>query len=280
MNFLLPAWFIYILAGLLGLIAGSFLNVCIYRMPRDQSILGRSRCPSCGEKVAWFDNIPVLSFLILSGCCRHCGQRISARYLLVELLTGLLFWGSAVWWLSTPDLHFINFVLVTLFLTVSLGMTLVDLEFSIIPNEMNYFLLIVGLFLSGVPRYPFRSSFQFRWDLMVMGESLLGMALGGGIFFLLAYISPYFYGRSALGMGDVKLIAVYGLWLGPKLVLFTIVLGALIGSVAGTVLMVIRDKSLKSEIPFGPYLCFAGSVALIWGHQIVDWYLNITRVGI
>lgn len=280
MKLLFPGWLIYTVAGLLGLIVGSFLNVCIYRMPRDQSLLGRSCCPSCGEMIAWYDNIPLLSFFLLSGNCRHCGQRISARYPGVELCTGLLFLGVAIWWLHTTNLHFVNIVLVITFLTVSFGMTLVDLKFSIIPNEMNYFLLIVGLLVSGIPRYPFRTTFQYRWDFAVMGESLLGMALGGSIFFLLAYISPYLYGRAALGMGDVKLIAAYGLWLGPKLIFFTIVSGALIGALAGTTLMIFRGKSLRTEIPFGPYLCLAGSVALLWGHEIVDWYLNLTQVNL
>lgn len=276
MNVLVPAWFVLLVSGLFGLIFGSFLNVCIHRMPRDEPMTGRSRCPSCGETVSWYDNVPLLSFVLLGGMCRHCDQRISARYPLVELLTALIFVGTAWWWLigSKPDP--LNFILCTIFFTVSLGMTLVDLEFSIIPNEMNYFLLLLGLLISGIPRYPFVSQSRWVFEPWLMAESLGGLALGGGIFLVLALVSPYFYGQSALGMGDVKLIAAYGLWLGPRLILFTIIFGALVGAVIGSLMMFFQGKTLRTRIPFGPYLCLAGVISLIWGHEIVDWYLTMT----
>lgn len=268
-----------LLAGLFGLVFGSFANVCIYRLPRDQSILGRSHCPHCDETVRWYDNIPVLSYLILGGRCRHCDEPISISYLLVELSSALIFMLSAWWWLSPANPDWLNFFVVVCFTLVSLAMTVVDLEFSILPNELNYFLMIVGLLLAGIPHYPYAGESALRFDMTQFSLALSGFLVGGGLFLFLAVISPYFYGRSALGMGDVKLIAAYGLWLGPQLVLFTIIFGALVGALVGTILMYYRGESLRTEIPFGPYLCFAGLVGLLWGHEIVRWYLNLTRIG-
>lgn len=263
----------------LGLIIGSFLNVCIHRFPRDESITGRSQCPYCGETIAWYDNIPLVSQLVLGGACRHCGEPISGQYFLMELVSGLVFGGCAWWWLTGTGMDWINFAVTTVLIVLSFAITLVDLEFSIIPNEFNYFLLLTGLAVGGIPHYPFVDESVLRFDPHQLGYSLIGMLVGGGLFFFLAVISPYIYGQSALGMGDVKLIAAYGLWMGPKLVLFTIVFGALIGAVVGSLMMFYQGKSLRTEIPFGPYLCLAAVIALIWGHDIVAWYLNLTRVG-
>jgi len=274
----LPTVYVLIVAGVSGLVFGSSLNVCVYRFPRDESITGRSYCPSCNNTIAWYDNVPVVSWVLLGGKCRHCGNDISLRYPLVELLSAGFMMGSAyVWLIGRPD--WMNFGVTCVFLLVSLGITLVDLEFSIIPNEFNYFLLLTGLILAGIPHYPFTSRSRLIFDSSQFVWALLGMLVGGGLFYVLAVVSPYIYGQSALGMGDVKLIGAYGLWLGPKLILFTIVFGALTGAVVGTVLMLLQGKSLRTEIPFGPYLCLGGVVALFWGESIVNWYLAITAVS-
>jgi leader peptidase (prepilin peptidase)/N-methyltransferase len=267
-------------AGLFGLAMGSFLNVCIYRLPRDQSLGGRSFCPHCDETIAWYDNIPLLSYVFLGGQCRHCGEPINPSYFLVELSAAVIVAASAVVWLIGESPDWVNFAVVSTFLLVALGTTVVDLQFSIIPNEFNYFLIITGLLMAGVPHYPYVSQSALAFNTGQFLTALFGGLLGGGLFLALALISPYIYGRPALGMGDVKLIAAYGLWLGPKLVLFTIIAGALIGAVVGTVLMAIRGESIRTEIPFGPYLCLAGALALLWGEPIIRWYLSLTRISV
>ncbi len=261
---------------LFGLCLGSFLNVCIYRLPREQSVVGgRSYCPGCERTISWHDNIPLLSYLILLGRCRYCDEKISFRYFIVELLSGLAVTLSAFYWLFLPDKpHWFNFVAYSYLILVSLAIFFVDFEFSIIPNELSYALIITGLaagFFTHAPLSTGRISFvpqQFWW-------SLAGFLVGGIIFLVLALVSPLIYGQSALGMGDVKLIAGYGAWMGPQAALFIIIAGSLIGAIVGSALMFYRGKSLRNEIPFGPFLCLAAVFYLFWGAELVSWYVGL-----
>ncbi len=267
---------ILFLIFLFGLCLGSFLNVCIYRLPREQSVIGgRSYCPACDRMIAWHDNIPLLSYVILLGRCRYCDEKISFRYFTVELLSGLALVLAGYYWLFRPqNPYWFNFISYSYLILVSIAILFIDLEFSIIPNQLSYSLIITGLaagFFTHAPLSPARVSFapqQFWW-------SLAGFLVGGTIFLVLALVSPLIYGQSALGMGDVKLIAGYGAWMGPRAALFIIVVGSLIGAVVGSTLMIARGKSLRNEIPFGPFLCLAAVFYLFWGAELVSWYVGL-----
>ena len=266
---------------LFGLCLGSFLNVCIFRLPRELSVVaGRSLCPHCDKQIKWYDNLPLLSYLLLGGECRYCGEPIRLRYFIVELASGLIVAMSAFVWLQLPRPDYINFILSVVFVLISMAMAAIDLEFSIIPNELNYTLILLGLVSGLFTRYPLTTAAGGQFQPEQLWQVLGGFFLGGGIFLLLALISPLIYGKAALGMGDVKLIAAYGAWLGPGGVLLTIISGSLIGAIVGTVLMKLKGQSLRTEIPFGPFLCLAGVIAYIYGTEIIQWYLALMSRGV
>lgn len=264
-----------VLQFLVGLMVGSFLNVCVYRLPRDESVLfGRSYCPECRSTIPWYDNLPLVSYLMLGGHCRECEATISLEYPVGELLGGLVCLGCAIWWLGAPDPEWINYTVSSSFILVCLTASRIDLKESIIPNEINYLFILVGVILGFVTHYPLS-----RAEVIVNpGQFLVasvGLLVGGGFFLTLALISPLIYGKPALGMGDVKLMAGVGAWLGTKLVLFTIAVGSLIGAVIGTALMLYQGRSLRTEIPFGPFLCSGAVLGLIAGEPIINWYVNL-----
>lgn len=263
------------LAFVVGICLGSFLNVCVYRLPRDRSpVDGRSRCPACGSVLAWYDNLPVLSYLVLGGRCRDCGEGISREYLLGELVGGTVMAISAWVWLSGPRPDPLNFVFSGLFVLVTLAVARIDWEFAIIPNELSYGMILSGLLLGPVPHYPLSLGWSFpAWDQFIL--AVVGTLTGGGIFWLLAVLSPLLYGRPALGMGDVKIMAAFGAWLGPGLVLFTMIVGSLLGAAIGTAVVWSRGQSLRTEIPFGPFLCGAAVLALVVGPDVIAWYLGL-----
>lgn len=265
----------------LGLIFGSFLNACIYRLPRDKSPLsGRSRCPYCDEVIPWYDNIPLFSFILLGGRCRHCGERISGRYFIVELVSAVIVAGCGWWWLYRCSPDWFNFLLAVFFILISLAITLIDIDFSIIPNQLNYLLIITGLAAGFFSHHPLNLGAGGQYQPEQFYWSFGGLIIGGGLFLILAIISAFIYGKTALGMGDVKLIAGYGAWLGPSGVLLTIILGSIIGAVIGTAIVKLKGKTLKEQIPFGPFLCFSGVVSYIFGPWIISWYLGLALSGL
>ena len=252
-----------IAAFIFGLIVGSFLNVCIHRIPRSESILAPpSHCPRCSTRITWKDNIPVLSFLFLRGRCRVCGERISFRYPLVELLTALfslyLFAASSV--LAE---YFIYFAFVSSLITISF----IDLQHRVIPNQIS----IPGIGLG------FLASFLLPRITWV--DSLLGILLGGGIIYLLIAGYYLFTRREGMGGGDLKLLAMIGAFLGWKGAVFSLVAGALAGSVLGLALMLIKGWGRRSQIPFGPFLSLGAAGFLAGGERLVDWYLLILKQG-
>lgn len=264
-----------LVAFVLGACLGSFFNVCVYRLPRDRSLLWvRSQCPACGGVLAWYDNLPLLSFAFLGGRCRRCGETISPEYPIGEAVGGGVMAASAWVWLSGPRPDPLNFVLSGLFVLVTLAIARIDWEFAIIPNELSYGMILSGLLVGVVPHYPFSLGGTIpSWDQFVLAA--VGMIAGGGTFWLLAALSPLLYGRPALGMGDVKLMAGVGAWLGPGLVLFTMIVGSLLGAAIGTAVVWSRGQSLRTEIPFGPFLCGAAVLALIVGPDMIQWYLGL-----
>ncbi|MFB6345024.1 MAG: A24 family peptidase [bacterium] len=270
--------FISLMVGLflLGLMLGSFLNVCVYRLPKDESVLfGRSYCPNCHETIAWHDNIPLLSYIFLGGRCRHCGAGIPLGEPAWELVSGLILLGCGIWWYRSGSLQWINFSVCSAFILICLTASRIDLHESIIPNEINYLFTVSGLGLGFVTHYPLSVGSDLIFNPGQFIVSLVGAVVGGGFFFTLAVISPLIYGKPALGMGDVKLMAGVGAWLGARLVVFTIAVGSMFGALIGTGLMLYQGKSLRTEIPFGPFLCMGAVLGLVAGDPIINWYLNL-----
>ncbi|HMP75457.1 MAG TPA: prepilin peptidase [Kiritimatiellia bacterium] len=266
---LLVAYFT-LLAFLGGACIGSFLNVCIHRIPREESIVHpRSRCPSCGTLIAWYDNIPVLSFFLLRGRCRHCSARISVRYPLVELLTAGLF--LAVWNRYAFDPRALLFMAVVGGLIVA---TFVDFDFMIIPDRISLGGMPAGLLASAL--VPSLHGAQTAGEALV--ASLIGIVAGSGSLYLVAWLGRLAFKKDAMGMGDVKLLGAIGAFLGWPGVIFTVLLSSLLGSVAGVALILAGGKGWQSRIPYGPYIAAAAVIWILggdrWWYAYVNWLLG------
>jgi len=248
--------FEYIAAFLFGSVIGSFLNVCIYRIPRKESIVfPASHCPKCDKNIKPYDNIPVISYIFLRGRCRNCGKKISFLYPLVEFLN------AAGYAFIIYKFGFnINGLIYALLYSSLIVVTFIDLEHQIIPDRITLPGIIIG-FILGATVLP------VGWL-----NSLIGLFLGGGLFYLVAVIS-----RGGMGGGDIKLIAMIGAFLGWQSALLTIFLGALAGSVVGLFLMAFKGKGRKHPVPFGPFLALGAVAALFWGNYIINWYINFGR---
>lgn len=255
---LLP-WLGPLLAAALGLIWGSFVNVLIYRLPLGRSVVfPPSACPHCKKPVAPYDNVPLLSYLLLWGRCRHCGGEISIRYPLVELVVAAA---------SLAAYHRygfgIEYAVEFAFVAAMVALVVIDYDHRILPNVITIPGAILGLLLAFV-REPITPL-----------DALLGAALGAGILFGVAEV--YFRLRKieGLGMGDVKMMAMVGAFLGWKGVLLTLLVGSFLGSVVGLALMATKGKSLKTALPFGTFLGIAASATLFVGAPLIDWYFNL-----
>lgn len=239
-----------------GLCLGSFINVLIYRLPRDQSIVSpRSRCPRCGKMIAWYDNIPVLSWLYLRGRCRRCKAGISARYPAVELTMGLL--AVALWrhGESDPIWAALSIAVAGVFLAI----TMIDWDTFLIPDELSLGLLIAGLPASLVN--PFFAGWAWYGRL---GWSVLGAAAGLAISWATAVFGEKLFRKEALGGGDIKLLAAVGAWTGALGAFDCLIVASFLGSVYGVALM-LRGKLKRSDpIPFGPFLCAAALFNFFW----------------
>lgn len=242
----------YAVVAALGLIWGSFFNVCIVRLPADESIaIDRSRCPKCRSLIPWYLNIPVLSYLWLRGKCRGCRASISIQYPLVEIGTALLF----VWLYSRFGLTF-RFLAYTVFASLLVIISVIDLYHQIIPDELSLPGLCLGFVAS-----------LFIHDIS-WWHSLLGILAGGGVFWMIAAGYEKFSGREGLGGGDIKLLGMIGAWLGVQSILLVIVISSALGSIIGLSLMAIQRKNFKSAIPFGPFLAGAALIYLFWGARL------------
>ncbi len=243
---------------ILGLLIGSFLNVCIYRLPAKESIvLPRSYCPSCKNLIPAYDNIPIVSFLLLLGRCRRCNAPISWRYPAVELLNGIgyLF-----------ILHQFGLAPATLiyaaFFSALIVITFIDLAHQIIPD---------GITLPGIPICFLAASTLLPTGWM---NSLEGLLLGGGLFYLIAYLSLLLLKKEGMGGGDIKLTAMIGALLGWKEVLLAVFAASVFGSVVGLLLIGTRLRSRSDAIPFGPFLVLGALIALFFGNPILNGYLH------
>ena len=249
-------WMLDLLTVLLGLIIGSFLNVCIYRLPKEMSIVRpRSSCPSCNRTIAWYDNIPVLSYLFLQGKCRHCGTGISFRYPLIEGITGLISW-LVFYRFGLGLAYFVYFFYAASLLVVSV----IDLDHRIIPDQISLSGIVIGLLLAALtPLLPFL-------------DSLAGFALGGGSLLLVGMAYEAVRKQEGIGGGDIKLLAMIGAFTGWKGVLFTIFGGSLIASIVGITLMIVRRQNGQVPIPFGPFLSAASFLFLLVGERLIQAY--------
>jgi leader peptidase (prepilin peptidase) / N-methyltransferase len=257
-------------SGVLGLLVGSFLNVVIIRLPKNESVVTpRSHCVGCGEMIAWYDNLPVLSYLLLRGKCRHCGTRFSARYALVELLTGLLF--AALAWKEVEAAHgaptgaTLARLGVYLYLTAALiASTFIDLEHTIIPDEIS----ISGCVLAPILSFLVPSLHDQSARLDAFGLSILGGLVGAGGVWLVGVLGKLAFRKEAMGFGDVKLMGMIGGLLGWKGVALTFLVGCVSGSILGLVLLAITKNRY---IPFAPYLSLGAMVVVFFGVQMWDF---------
>ena len=242
---------------ILGLTVGSFLNVCIHRIPRRQSLVyPGSRCPHCGDALRWYDNVPVLGYVSLLGRCRQCHARISLRYPLVELVTMALFvvHGMAFGWsaLLVPRLLFAC-MLVVLFA--------IDLEHQLLPNVITLPGIVIGLIASAVLPPGFI-------------DAIIGAIVGGGVLWLIGEAYYRYSGHEGLGGGDVKMLAMIGAFLGWKLVLVTLVLSSFAGSIVGLGVIVMKRGGMKYALPYGTFLALGALTASLVGERIVNWYVS------
>ena len=242
--------------GLLGLLIGSFLNVVIYRVPRDESIVSpSSHCPSCGHVLRAWELIPVISFLIQRGQCRSCQGRISWRYPAVELLTGVLFFITA--YLSfNVEMHPARLFLNLAFVAVLVALSFIDLDTFRLPDVLT--LPLLGLGLLGAFLIPGNPG---GW------ESALSALGAGGLFWIIARVYP-----QGMGLGDVKLVAAMGAFLGFPSIFLAVFMGSFMGALIGIFLLFMGRKRFGQQIPFGPYLALGAILALLWGTLIIDWY--------
>ena len=259
-------WAISAFVFLAGLCIGSFLNVCIWRIPRDESIVWPgSHCPACGHPIAPWDNLPLLSWLILNGRCRHCRAPISPRYFLVELLTGALF--TALWLVHGVSVLTPVYLLFAAALVMA---TFIDLDHLILPDRVTLGGMILGPVLSfALP------ALQGQTDrLPALLHSLIGLALGYGLLWLVATLGRLILKRDAMGMGDWKLLGAIGACLGAQAVLFTIFVSSLTGTLLGLALIAARRKALQSKIPYGPHLALAAVLWMLCGPACIAAYLE------
>jgi len=274
---------IYLMIFAFGIVVGSFLNVCIYRVPRERSIITpRSACPGCGQPIAFYDNIPILSFLILRGRCRRCGAAISWQYPVVEALNGLLWVAACLGWGLTPSA-----LLYAAFGSAMLVLVFVDAQHRILPHGIT-----MGGWLIGLATAPWQAIHQYAapnvarllglLGVMVTDErilawigSLVGSLLGAGMLLVVA-IGYYLVRREeGMGHGDIILMGMVGSVLGWERALLTVFLGSFLGAVVGLVLIRQAGGDRKYEIPFGTFLGIAAVIALFFGEILLDWYWSL-----
>lgn len=254
----------FIILFLLGLITGSFLNVCIYRLPRGLSIIRPgSRCPECSSPIRPVDNIPILSFFILRGRCRVCGARIHWRYPLVELLNGLL-WGLGFYKFGLS----ISLLPVLIFLSSLIVVTFIDLEHMVIPDLITIPGVLLGISSSFIMADPF-----LRYEHHGILNSLKGALAGFLLFLTIAKTGRWVFKKEAMGGGDIKLMAMVGAFTGWKGVILTTFAGSLIGSIIG-IAIIIKRKSSDTVIPFGPYLAMGATIAILFGQEILNLWMK------
>jgi len=246
-------------AALFGAVIGSFLNVCIHRLPRGTSIVWpASACPACGRALSWFENIPIASYLFLRGRCRTCGAPISARYPIVEALTAAMF--PAAWWYYGPGPLLVSRLIFGCALIVLFA---IDLEHHLLPNVITLTGIVIGFLLS------------FTTDQPGWRSSLIGIVAGGGVLFLIAEVYYRVRHEEGLGMGDVKMLAMMGAFLGWPLAILSLMIASVAGTIIGIGLIVTGRGTMKYALPFGTFLAIGAAVSAAVGQAILHWYFRL-----
>lgn len=249
----------YVIVMIFGTFLGSFLNVCIYRIPRHESIVWpSSRCPACAANIAPYDNVPLVSFAVLRGRCRSCQARISLRYPLVEMANGI----GYVFILARFGPGWPAAIYAALF-SALLVITFIDLDHQIVPDVIT---------LPGIPLGVLCAATVLPVGLL---NSALGLLLGGGLLWVLAWASPYLFGKEGMGGGDIKLLAMIGAFLGWRPTLLTLMVAALVGSVVGIGLIALKLLRRDQYIPFGPFLALGALISLFYYREIIEWYFGL-----
>ncbi len=262
MTIKLSGTLVTILVFLFGTCIGSFLNVCIHRIPRKESIVFMgSACPSCRKNIAFHDNIPLLSYLVLGGRCRNCGNPISTRYPVVEALTGLVF---VVLYLKFGLTG--SFLVYSIFSSALIVVAFIDFSLKIIPDVITLPGIVAGVVARSLVA-------DTMWTGLV--DSLLGVVAGGGVLVAVAWLYLLATGREGMGGGDVKLLAMIGAFTGWKGVVVTLIGGAFVGSVVGMVLIAAYGRDSKYAVPFGPFLAGGALFHLLYGREFMEWYLTL-----
>ncbi|HWR43651.1 prepilin peptidase [Sporomusa sp.] len=240
----------------MGLIVGSFLNVCIYRLPQNKSIIRPpSHCIQCNMRLHLCDLVPVISYLFLRGKCRYCGTSVPPRYVVVEIITGVLFlWCFQVVGLGPELIKVLTF---TSFLIV---ITFIDYDHQLILDKVLIWFFVAGVGINLYIGYP------------TISDMLTASLTGGGLLLIIAVIT-----RGGMGGGDIKFVAALGLWLGLKLTLLTLFLSFIIGGIGGALLLLLKLKSRKDFIPFGPFIALGAFVSMMYGYDLIRWYFYISR---
>jgi leader peptidase (prepilin peptidase) / N-methyltransferase len=254
---------IFFFVFLFGAIVGSFLNVCIYRIPAGESVVApRSRCGACKTPIRATDNVPILSYFLLRGRCRHCGAGIAARYPLVEALTGVAALATFVVFGPT-----VQALILFAFLCSLIVVSMIDLDHQIIPNVISVPGIVVGFGAALLVGQP-------SWR-----ASLAGLLLGGGVLWGVSEAYFRLTGREGMGFGDVKLLAMIGAFLGWQAIPVTLLLASLTGTLIGVGVMLARGSDARTPIPFGPFLAAGAVCALFFGDALIHWYLGLVVPG-
>lgn len=248
------------LVFMFGMCIGSFLNVCIYRLPSSTSIINPSRsfCPKCNSAIQFYDNIPVFSYLWLKGRCRHCKTPISFRYPLIELMTGIIAIDIFFMFGLTPE-SVVYFVFISSLLVI----TFIDIDHEIIPDIIT------------LPGIPIGLAASFVLPAMTFKSSLLGLLVGGGSLLLVAWTYSLITRKEGMGGGDIKLLGMIGTFIGWKGVIFTIFAASLAGTFVGMIVMLLKGKNLKFAIPFGPFLSIGAMSYVFFGEKVLLWYFHL-----
>jgi leader peptidase (prepilin peptidase)/N-methyltransferase len=257
------SWITLFFGFVLGTVIGSFLNVCIHRLPQGKSIVAPpSHCPRCKNPIRFYDNIPLASFLILQGRCRKCHAPISLRYPLVEFLMGLF----SLILLLRFGISTLYLIYLAFFASLTL-VSFIDLPHLIIPDVISLPGIVIGLVIS------------LLHPQMSLKDSLIGVLLGGGTLYAVASVYHLITKREGMGGGDVKLLAMIGAFIGWKGVLFTILCSSFIGTVVGVTLMLVSSADSKYAVPFGPFLSLGAVIYVLWGEALITWYLGFLRAA-
>ena len=250
---------IVIIIFIFGTCIGSFMNVCIYRLPISKSIANppRSMCPSCDSLIRFYDNIPVISYLWLKGRCRHCNAPISIRYMLVEVITGIAALSVFLkFGLTLESLVYFTFI------SSLLVITFIDIDHKIIPNVIT------------LPGIPIGLVASFALPTLAFKDSALGLLAGGGSLWVVAWTYNLITRKEGMGGGDIKLLAMIGTIVGWQGVIFTIFASSAVGTLVGMSIMLVKGKDMKYAVPFGPFLSIGAITYIFFGQRIIDWYLN------